>query len=181
MPYPNTFLLECVFSLPPISHTYTLKQGSNPQPTGTSLQVFPTGIYDSVPDEGITVALGPDLRKQINDAASKACNTKSYAQDCENSLVSIIQQTDLAPHTKRFGPFALLALLSLGALIAVIWQEHHIQSTKLEVPEVVNLGKGDIAQVISMSGAPTFAVAQAGGSATPYTVTWQPPATSTSP
>jgi hypothetical protein len=156
-------------------------QVSDPQPAGTSLQVYPTGIHDDVPDEGIIVALGPELRKQVNDAASKACNGKSYSQDCENSLVSVIQQTDLAPHSKRFGQFAVLAILGLGALIAVIWQEHHIQSSKLEVPEIIRLDKGDVAQVVSMAGAATFAVAQAGATAAPYTVTWQPPATSTSP
>ncbi|KAF1918942.1 hypothetical protein BDU57DRAFT_124308 [Ampelomyces quisqualis] len=153
---------------------------SSPQPSGTSLQIFPTGIYDNVPEDGLTVALGPELRKQINDAASSKCNSQSFAQECEDVLVSIIQQTDLQPHTKRFGP-AVIGLLALGALIGVIMQEQRIHSIGAEIPETLHLSPGDVAKVVSMSDAATFAVTQIGATTTPYTVTWKPAPTSTSP
>jgi hypothetical protein len=94
----------------------------------------------------------------------------------------ILQRTDLATHTKRFVIIGTIGAISLTVAVAamIIHMGQFYSSTK-DVPSNVKLNYGDLAQIKSMSGAPTFAAVAATASATPDTVVWQAAATTTSP
>jgi hypothetical protein len=94
----------------------------------------------------------------------------------------ILHKTDLATHTKRFVVIGAIGAISLTIAVAamIIHMGQFYSSTK-EVPSNVKLNHGDLAQIKSMSGAPTFAAVAATASATANTIVWQPAATAVSP
>jgi hypothetical protein len=153
---------------------------SNPEPAGTSLQILPTGTYDDFPEDGITVDLGPELRKRIHDVAAEKCKAQTFTQECQNALTEVLHTTDVAAHTKRFVvAVGLLVGAGVVALVGVILQMARIQSGTKDLPVNSKLNHGDIAQVKTMVGASTFAAVTAGPSPTPQTMTVQPATTST--
>jgi hypothetical protein len=146
------------------------------------LQIFPTGIFDDVPNDGITVALGPDLQKQMQEAVSKSCTSKDFTQECQNALMSVFPQTDLTAHTKRFAIVAgVFTAAFLAGFVSLAIQAIIAKVTVKEVPQDIRLNNEDVAQLKSMAGASTFAAVMSGTKATPVTMTLQPPATSTWP
>ena len=154
-------------------HTSHQTQASNPEPSGTSLAIYPTGIQDEFPVEGITIALGPELRDKIKDTASKSCNGPALTQDCQNALVATLPQNELSAHTKRVIPFVVAAgaLAAIGLILGLVLETARIQNTEKAVPMNIRLTPGDIAHVKPMVAAGTFAVATAGPSPTPVTMT----------
>ncbi|KAJ4377484.1 hypothetical protein N0V83_000309 [Neocucurbitaria cava] len=169
--------------------TYTFGSGSeyfpkrvaNPEPSGTSVQIYPTGIYDEFPKEGITMAFGPELRKQIKDTMLQNCKDKSREQ-CRNALNPVLQRTDVTTHTKRFIAISAILLgellIAIAAETLIIFGEGIYLHNTADVPKEIKFDHGDLDQIQSMAGAHTFA-AVTGTSGTPSTITYQPPATTT--
>ncbi|KAH7413564.1 hypothetical protein DE146DRAFT_761816 [Phaeosphaeria sp. MPI-PUGE-AT-0046c] len=151
---------------------YLPSQTSNPEPSGTSLKIYPTGIYDEFPPEEITIALGPELRDRIKDAASKSCNSQGLTQECQDTLMATLPQTDLSAHTKRFITFAVAGTIAAFSLIlGLILETSRIQSTDQAMPVNIRIQPGDIVKVNSMVSAGTFVAVMAGPSPTPVTMT----------
>ncbi|KAF2468917.1 uncharacterized protein BDR25DRAFT_372773 [Lindgomyces ingoldianus] len=88
---------------------YIPLQATNPEPSGDKLQIYPTGIYDDFPKEGINVAFGPDLRKRIGDTMAANCKDKLQEQ-CRNALIPVVQNTDISTHVKRLVSVAAILL-----------------------------------------------------------------------
>ncbi|KAF1836060.1 hypothetical protein BDW02DRAFT_596727 [Decorospora gaudefroyi] len=163
-----TFTFGPSYDYLPVGVTY-------PEPSGTKIQIYPTGVYEGVPEDGITIAFGPKLREQIESIRSQKCKTQQ-GEDCRHALSTAFSQTDISTHLKRY--FILLAWaigIALGGLIA---QYYLMQDTAM--PEQIKFRLGDLSQIKSLAGAPTFAVvSNSDGDATPTTLTPQQPTTST--
>jgi hypothetical protein len=155
-------------------------QVSNPDPSGTTLQVYPTGIYEEFPEDGITIALGADLRKQITDTMAKTCNSGGYTQECQDALMPILHKSDLATHAKRFVIVGSIGIISLAvvAVAAIVYQMGRFTNYAKDAPVNIKLNHEDLMQIKSISGASTFAAVAAEATAL---VTVQPVATITSP
>jgi hypothetical protein len=150
-------------------------QATNPEPSGSEIQVYPTGVYDSVPTDGITIAFGPEIREQVDTVRAQNCNNRP-ADECRMALNDVMQKTDVSTHVKRFIPLAAWAFgVLLGLVITeIIYVYNH------------DLGKGikfrpeDLQQIHSMAGAQEIAIMTASdASAVAATLTYQPPATTT--
>jgi hypothetical protein len=148
----------------------------NAEPSGTSLQIFPTGIYDKFPNDGITIALGPDLRGQVQDAITKQCTNGGPTQECQNALASILQKTDMTTHTKRFVTIGVLFAAS-GLIAVLAFLMAH--ASPAAAPSEVTFDAGDLSQIHSLGGVNTFAAVTSGASAPPATVVYQPAPTAT--
>jgi hypothetical protein len=176
-----TLLHRFVPSLSYLSVAYSSRrQAANPEPTSTVLQVFPTGTFDEFPKDGITLALGPDLRKQIKDAATQNCKDQS-SQECRNAIAPLLQNTDVTTHAKRFvvvGAILFGELLVFTAVEILAFFGYFQLNTVGNIPQEIKFSHGDLQQIKAMGGANTFAV-KADASATPNTVIFQPVATST--
>ncbi|KAF1848132.1 uncharacterized protein K460DRAFT_308071 [Cucurbitaria berberidis CBS 394.84] len=161
---------------------YFPKRVANPEPSGTSLHVYPTGSYNEFPKEGITIGFGPDLRKQIKETMIQNCKDKPR-QDCRNSVIPILQNTDVTTHTKRFVVISAILLSNLLVAIAaeafIIFGEGvYLHNTANDLPKEMIINHGDLKQINFMAGAHTFAAVTA-ATAVPSTVTYNPPATTT--
>ncbi|KAF2855529.1 hypothetical protein T440DRAFT_513642 [Plenodomus tracheiphilus IPT5] len=123
------------FTFGPLSDNLP-RQVKEAEPTGTTLQVYPTGIYDEIPAEGITLIMGPDLRKSLRETMETHCK-----------------------HTKRvlamFG-IALGTLLFANVSAEVLRlsaEAKHIY----DIPKAIKLGHGDLIQFHSLGPASTIA------------------------
>jgi len=155
----------------------TAFQADNPEPAGTSLKIYPTGVYDTFPKEGITVAFGPELRTQIKDTAAKHCQGSELSQQCQDALIPLLQNTDVAAHSKRFVIQAAVAVASVVAALSVVLNSYFLASGS--PPTEVKLDHGDLSQINSMHGAHTFAALGAGATSSPHTLTMKPAPTKT--
>jgi hypothetical protein len=97
------------------THTDYIYQDSNPAPKGDKLQIYPEGIYDDFPKEGVTVTFGPDLKKKIKEAMGQDCKGKDR-DACRDRVVPLLQNTDIDTHAKRF----LLVAASMGVVLALV-------------------------------------------------------------
>jgi hypothetical protein len=79
--------------------------------------MFPRGIYDDFPQDGVTIAFGPDLKKRIKDAMGDDCKAK--LDDCRKRLTPIIHNTDIGTHYKRL---ILVTSFLVGTIISVTVQ-----------------------------------------------------------
>ncbi|KAH7079685.1 hypothetical protein FB567DRAFT_449769 [Paraphoma chrysanthemicola] len=148
------------------------------KPNKSTLQIYPTGSYDDFPEDGIVVAVGEDLRKQIQDTIAQSCKRDTPSQECHDALMPILHNTDLGTHTKRFVVIGGVMVISIVvAVVAIVYEMGHIANT--DVPTHIKLNHADLAQIQSMSGASTIAAVGAEASASPYTIVVQPSATPT--
>jgi hypothetical protein len=145
-------------------------QAKNAEPSGTTLQIYPTGVYDTFPSDGLTIAFGPELREKIEITRE---------QQCRNALSSVLQTTDVSMHVKRFIP---VAAWLLGIFIAVVAAEV-IAFYNLDIGKEMELSREDLDQLHMMAtaGVQTFAVATSSADAATVvdTISFQPPATIT--
>ena len=145
------------------------------------MQVYPTGIYDEFPKEGIIMAFGPDLRKQIKDTMVQSCKDKPR-EECRNALNPLLQKTDITTHTKRFIAISAILLgellIAIAAETLIIFGEGIYLHNTAEVPKEIKFDRGNLAQIQSIAGAHTFA-AVTGATGAPSTITYRPIATTT--
>ncbi|KAH7079690.1 hypothetical protein FB567DRAFT_533126 [Paraphoma chrysanthemicola] len=155
---------------------YFPSQAAEPRPAGTLVQIFPTGVHDEFPDDGITIALGAELRTKISDIVAQQCNTGSFTQDCHNALMPVIQDSNIAAHTKRFVVIGGLAIISgIIGIVALLIEMGRIAN--YEVPQDIKLNHNDLVQIQSIGGASTYAAIAAETTAIPHTVSWKPSTT----
>ncbi|KAF1962964.1 hypothetical protein CC80DRAFT_434319 [Byssothecium circinans] len=158
------------FTFSPID-SYFLKNDPNTQPQKDKLEMFPRGIYDGFPQDGVTIAFGPDLKQRIKDAMGNDCKTDPEA--CRKRLTPVIHNTDIGTHSKRFilvSAFLVGAivkvtveLLVTAAVVGTVWlAAENIPSVKYEY--------SDLDQMHDMGDSDTFAVKQ-GPAANPSTIT----------
>jgi len=141
--------------------------------------MFPRGIYDDFPQDGVTIAFGPNLKKRIRDAIGDDC--KANPEDCRKRLTRVIQNTEIGTHSKRF---ILVTSFLVGAIVKVTvellvaatiagiaWEAaQNIPSVRHEY--------SDLTQIQELGNADTFAI-RPGPSANPTTVNF--PAMSDAP
>lgn len=133
--------------------------------------MFPRGIYDDFPQDGVTIAFGPELKQRIKDAMGTDC--KADTEACRKRLIPVIHNTDIGTLSKRF---ILLTSFLVGAIIKVtvevlvtaavvgtIWLAS-------ENPPSVKYEYSDLTQMHDMGNSDTFAV-QHGPAANPSTIT----------
>jgi hypothetical protein len=143
------------------------------------LLIYPTGVYDNLPQDGLTIAFGPELREQIKSIRSQHCDDKPE-EECRNALSSALQATDVSTHVKRFIPIMAWAL---GLLIAAVVSEVIVFYTH-DIGKEMRLSHEDLDQlhIMASSGVQTFAVASevdAFMTSVVATISYQPPPTST--
>jgi hypothetical protein len=68
-------------------------QALNPEPPGYTLTMYPTGLYDDFPHEGVSVTFGPDLRKRIGDTMREHC--PGSRDKCRSEVMKILDNTDI--------------------------------------------------------------------------------------
>lgn len=131
--------------------------------------MYPRGIYDDFPKEGVTMAFGPDLKKRIIDAMGNDCAANREA--CRDRLMPIIHSTDIQKHSKRF---VLVLSAFLVATIVQITVEVLIAAAAAgiayEVAHSVKYEHSDLHQMEAMGQSDTYAI-QPGSSAKPTTIT----------
>ncbi|KAH5421018.1 hypothetical protein HBI46_082250 [Parastagonospora nodorum] len=166
---PTVNLNMPTFTFNPID-SYFVKDDPNPQPQKDKLEMFPRGIYDDFPQDGVTMAFGPDLKKRIKDAIGDDC--KANPEDCRKRLIPVIHNTDIGTHSKRFilitsflvGAIVrvTVSLLVAAAVTGIVWEAAgNIPSVKYEY--------SDLAQIQDMGNSNKFAV-RPGPAAEPTTV-----------
>lgn len=162
------------------SSKYFPTQAGQPEATGTSLEIFPTGIYDTFPDDGITVALGPELRSRVKDAMNKNCANGLADQGCHGAVTSVLHDTNISAHTKRFLGVGFATAAVIVGLVAIVG--HLIVAAGIAgQPSAVKLDVGDLSQIHSLGAAKTFAAVTQGVEAAPTTIINAPiPSTTTS-
>ncbi|KAF1954802.1 hypothetical protein CC80DRAFT_475507 [Byssothecium circinans] len=82
------------------------------------LQMYPRGIYDDFPKDGVTLVFGPDLKKRIIDTMGSDCQANQEA--CRNRLIPILDNTDIHTHAKR------VILISAFLAFELIWATAYI-------------------------------------------------------
>ncbi len=115
--------------------------------------MYPTGIYDTIPTEGITIAFGPEIRHQVETVRAQSCKNKP-ADECRKALNAVIQHTEVSTHVKRFIPLAAWAFgIIVGLLIteAIYVYNHGLGKEMRFRPE-------DLHQIHSMAGAQEIAI-----------------------
>lgn len=131
--------------------------------------MYPRGIYDDFPKEGVTIAFGPDLKKRIIDAMGNDCAANQEA--CRNKLMPIIHSTDIQKHSKRF---VLVLSAFLVATIVQVTAEVLIAAAAAgiayEVAHSVKYEYSDLHQMDAMGQSDTYAI-KSGISGKPTTIT----------
>ncbi|KAH7413561.1 hypothetical protein DE146DRAFT_749767 [Phaeosphaeria sp. MPI-PUGE-AT-0046c] len=156
------------FTFGPTSR-YFPTQAGQPEASGTSIEIFPTGIYDTFPDDGITVALGPELRSRVKDAVTQNCGNGHTEQACHNAVTSVLHETNISAHTKRFLGVGFATAAVIIGLVAIVG--HLIVAAGIAVqPAAVKLDVGDLSQIHSLGAAQTFAAVTEGVDAAPTTI-----------
>jgi hypothetical protein len=146
----------------------------DPEPSGDKLQIYPQGIYDDFPKDGVTVVFGPDLKQRISVAIGNNCHTDLTS--CRERLMPILQNTDLHTHTKRF---ILITAFVIGDVVASVSYLLSVAAAAAagagtgawlasEVP-AVRLSYSDLAQIHDSGKANKIAIQQ-GTDATPTTI-----------
>ncbi|KAJ4287198.1 hypothetical protein N0V90_012596 [Kalmusia sp. IMI 367209] len=157
------------FTFDPIER-YIVTTGANadPEPTADKLQIYPTGVFSDFPQDGVTVAFGPDLRKRIQDTAGANCQAEGSV--CRDRLLPVIQNTDLNSHAKRF---ILVTSFLVGEIISFITSEVMVAAAVGGAAVVaVKYDYNDMDQMQSIGEANTNTIAiQHGPDALPTTVT----------
>jgi exo-beta-1,3-glucanase (GH17 family) len=140
--------------------------------------MYPTGTFNEFPIEGVIIAMGDELRKQLKDVAAQKC--KRLSQDCQSALAPLLLNPDISTHTKRFVEVAaVLTAETIGAIVvATLGFLGYFVGTTKDIPQEVKFNHNDIQQIQAMAGAHTFAVVSDVG--WPSTVTYLPSATATS-
>lgn len=137
--------------------------------------MYPTGVHDTIPPDGITIAFGPGMRQQVEDVRTQSCND-GQSEGCRKALSDILQKTEVSTHVKRFIP---LAAWAFGVALAVIITEA-VYIYNHELGKEMKFRPEDLRQIHSMAGAQEIAIVTASdATAVPTTLTYQPPATST--
>jgi hypothetical protein len=143
----------------------------DPEPSGDKLQIYPQGIYDDFPKDGVTVVFGPDLKQRISVAIGNNCHTDLTS--CRERLMPILHNTDLHTHTKRF---ILITAFVIGDVVASVSYLLSVAAAAAagagtgawlasEVP-AVRLSYSDLAQIHDLGKADKIAIQQ-GTDATP--------------
>jgi len=158
-----------------LNHAKLYTQAANPEPSGSEVQVYPTGVYDTFPADGITVAFGPEIHEQMKTVRAESCDNKP-AEECRDAINGVIQKTGVSTHVKRFIPIAPWVLYALwGVVLAeIVWLY------KQDLGKAIKLPPEDLRQIQSMAGAQEIAIVTASdASAIAATLTIRPPATTT--
>jgi hypothetical protein len=135
--------------------------------------MYPTGIYDALPTEGITIAFGPEIRQQMENVRTQSCNKRS-AEECRKALNDVLQKTEVSTHVKRFVAASAFAVLLISIIIEAIYLYDH------KVGKEMKFRPEDLHRIHSMAGAKEIAVVTATDmSAVPATLTYVRPATTT--
>jgi hypothetical protein len=135
--------------------------------------MYPQGIYDDFPKDGVTVVFGPDLKQRIKDAIGDDCQNNPGS--CRDRLMPVLQNTDVHTHAKRFiliSAFlitdvvaALSYLLVAGSAAAAgagaAWLASDVPAVKLDY--------SDLAQIHDLGKVDKIVVEQ-GENATPTTI-----------
>ncbi|KAH5350513.1 hypothetical protein HBI48_165330 [Parastagonospora nodorum] len=143
--------------------SYFVKDDPNPQPQKDKLEMFPRGIYDDFPQDGVTIAFGPDLKKRIKDAMGNDCKAKP--DDCRKRLTPIIHNTDIGTHSKRFilvtsflvGSIitVTVSLLIAAAAVGIAWETaQNIPSVKYEYSDLTQIGDMDDSDTFAFKTGP---------------------------
>ncbi|KAH7123541.1 hypothetical protein B0J11DRAFT_435299 [Dendryphion nanum] len=152
-----------------------------PEPSGDSLQIYPTGLHEDLPHNGIDIILGPDLRKRIKETMQRDCKDKPQEQ-CRDSLIPIFHNTDVSKHTKRFllvGGAIIAGLVALVVAQAFILLGESGYLATDSPPKRVNLNYADLHQIQSIGSVSKLAYVT-GSVVLPTTITMvQPTATPT--
>ncbi|KAH7110366.1 hypothetical protein B0J11DRAFT_448343 [Dendryphion nanum] len=148
------------FTFGPISNYPTF-----PTPSGEEIQIYPTGIYDRLPEKGIEIAIGPDLRKRVKDIMVTSCKDGS-TDECHAALVPVLHKPEIEKHAKRFLPL-LFTVSLLVALVAIAIESYHF--TNEEPPSHVKLGNVDLNQLEHIGSASKIAYVMTAG-AIPTTI-----------
>ncbi|KAI4636221.1 hypothetical protein J4E83_001175 [Alternaria metachromatica] len=162
------------FTLGP-EDAYFPSTAAGPEPSGSEVQVYPTGVYDTFPADGITVAFGPEIHEQMKTVRAESCNNKP-AEECRDAINGVIQKTGVSTHVKRFIPVAPWVLwLLAGWVLSTIAYEYN-----QDLGKAIKLPPEDLRQIQSMAGAQEIAIVTAAdASAIAATLTIRPPATTT--
>ncbi|KAF1945552.1 hypothetical protein EJ02DRAFT_475873 [Clathrospora elynae] len=144
------------FTFGPIARNLPL-QIRDPQPSGESLQIYLTGIYDDIPENGKPLVLGPDFRERVRKTMDENCVGKSV-HECRNALVPVFHTTDLKKHEKRVVVTLSVVLASyLIALIATEIVVIAIAYPERPVPLGIKFEHSDLAQLHSIGTATEIA------------------------
>ncbi|KAF2826892.1 hypothetical protein CC86DRAFT_381953 [Ophiobolus disseminans] len=165
--------------------TFGPKERYNPSETlkpEQAVEIFPTGIFDEFPSDGITIAFGPDVHKQIENALARECKKGTYTTECQQALAPILHRTNLSTHTKRFILTASVWITAILVAVVAAWVTQMVNEANEKVPMNIKLNNKDLAQIQTMSDASTFAAIGIGpGAWATATITVHPAATPVSP
>jgi hypothetical protein len=134
-------------------------QNAHEELEGESLMIWPTGIYEDIPPEGIDIAFGPELKQKIDTALKDNCQDENQIEDCTKEIAAVIDNTDLATHSKRYVGLlrALLGIITAWSL-AVTWMQHQHTNNK-EPPTVIHFDPDKVSQISSLATATLVAIA----------------------
>lgn len=93
-----------------------------------SVAIFPTGIITELPEDGIHIAFGPDMRKTLDETAAEHCKDPKDTQRCAEEINKQLQDSTLKTHSKRFLAVAgavaeganIIRIVVSGAVVAVM-------------------------------------------------------------
>ncbi|KAF2489953.1 hypothetical protein BU16DRAFT_471165 [Lophium mytilinum] len=140
-------------------------------PTGDKLQIYPTGLYDDFPKDGITISFGPELHVKIKDTMDNKC--KGSFQDCQSALIPLLYNTDVGTVVKRFAPatyYASVLVASISWVIQRLWnkeQPQHVKFPYTDLHQMQDLGPVETIAIQQEDADPTTIAMPASPTPTP--------------
>jgi hypothetical protein len=135
--------------------------------------IYPTGVFDKAPEQGINVVFGPDAQKKVGDIIESHCKNNAEEQ-CRTELAKTLQQTDIQLHAKRF---PVLVLAALGLVLSQLYVAYHLYNPT--PPQTIHFNAPDLEQMNKVGYASTLAIATASNDPKIVTVTAPPSPTPT--
>lgn len=139
-------------------------------PSGTSVMIYPSGVVEEIPGNGIDIAFGPDAQKKMADIIQNQC-TQKQADQCRNALAQLLQQSDVSVHAKRFSS------LSLARIPEIIAEFFYLANRP--PPKIIHFNADDLEQINSISTASVIAFVTGAANSDLGTMTVNPAPTST--
>ncbi|KAL1592775.1 hypothetical protein SLS60_011191 [Paraconiothyrium brasiliense] len=123
-------------------------------PNAREVNIGPDGFHDTIPQEGLTFGLGPEITAEMKKIVEENCKDNKNLQVCIEKVHDTLTNTQLNTHSKRFllltaGAVAvavpwIIAAIIVVSKIALTWALADGETGKLHLPHEDN---GPLAQI----------------------------------
>ena len=125
-------------------------------PTGSQIIIYPTGVVDEIPEEGINIAFGPDVQKTIADILANKCGNPD---ECRKEIVKNLGTPNMYLHAKRGTSPYEIGAWAIGVILSV-WAKAMVDKKKGDpgfVPQSAHMEADELSSFTAIPS-PVFAL-----------------------